>query len=101
MIRSRELHTVTLGECALSIPVDRHSLQAPGIVVQLFAAVPLHRDRGCLSICGRDAGILPGMYSERLAAFRVTENIAFRVALRVLPIRSRHILPCAHHMHTI
>ncbi len=87
------LHAITLSKFAFVVPINHHALQAPGIVAQLFATVPLDRDRVCLSICGRDAGILSGLDSERFAPFRVTENIALRVVLRVLPISARHVLP--------
>src|ERR1039458_7207837 len=101
MVRSRELHTVTLSEPALSIAVDRHSLQAPGIVAQLFAIVTLYRDRVCLSICSRDAGILSGLDSQPLASLRVSDYIVRRVAPRILPVGSREVLPRMKHAHRV
>ena len=101
MVRGRELHAVALRELALAVAVDRHTLQAARIVAQLFAAVPLHRERVAFAVHMRHTRIFSRLDAERLAAFRVAQHVAALVVLRVLPVRARHVLPRVEHMHAL
>ena len=95
------MYAVALRERALSVSVDGHSLQSAWVIAQLLAVPSLYRDGVRLPIRGGNTRILSGLDAERLRPFRVANDIACLIVLRVLPVGSSDVLPCIENMHSM
>src|SRR5579885_1186093 len=93
-----ELHVVTLAKGPLRFSIQRDAVQSPCVIADSFTTLAFHRHAILFLVQTLDSPIFSRFDAKRLAASRVTHNIAQLVLAGPLPVRSRNLLPRYKHV---